>query len=166
MASGLAGNVRIEDDRSGGAVIFSEALEKVSAQLAESIVRDGEGATKFIRINVHGAAEYGEARRLAFSIANSPLFKTAMYGGDPNWGRIMSAMGASGIDVTPGGVMVKIQGMPVFSKGAPHGANDEKLRELLKRKDVDVEVDLERGDASAAVLTCDFSPQYVVLNSA
>lgn len=125
---------------------FSRALGAVCLELAKSIVRDGEGASKFIRIRVKGAASVSEAKRSALSIANSNLFKCAMYGSSANIiGRIVAAIGASGVPAQEEGLSIK------FSS--------------LKKRDVDIEVGLGRGKAGAAVYTCDLSPEYVKINA-
>jgi glutamate N-acetyltransferase/amino-acid N-acetyltransferase len=165
LASGLAGNSVIESIGSKEARIFEKALNGVTGTLAEQIVRDGEGASKFIEIIVRGAADRTEARRLAFAVANSPLFKAAIYGEDPNWGRIVSAIGAAGVALDPDRVEVKLQGECVFKGGAACGADRDTLAELLRRYDVAVSVGLDRGAGEARVLTCDLTPQYVDLNS-
>lgn len=165
LASGAAGNSIIEREDSADAILFRKALDDVTAKLAEKIVRDGEGASKFIEIIVGGASDRDEAKRLAFAVANSPLFKTAIYGEQPNWGRILSALGASGVDLDPKGTRVLLQGQCVFQKGGASGADEDKLEELLKRGVIRVEINLERGKGEAKILTCDLTPQYVDLNS-
>jgi glutamate N-acetyltransferase/amino-acid N-acetyltransferase len=165
LASGVAGNGIIEREDSAEAILFKKALDDVTAKLAEKIVRDGEGASKFIEIIVAGASDRNEAKRLAFAVANSPLFKTAIYGEQPNWGRVLSALGASGVDLDPKGTRVLLQGQCVFQKGGASGADEDKLEELLKREVIRVEINLERGKGEAKILTCDLTPQYVDLNS-
>lgn len=164
LASGLAGNAPIERPDSGEAGLFSRALDEVTSQLAEKIARDGEGASKFVEIIVRGAKDRAEARRLGFAVANSPLFKTAMYGEDPNWGRILSALGAAGVDFRPDEVDLVLQGIRVFRGGLPCGADEAQLRQLLRGETIRVEVGLARGSAEERVLTCDLTPQYVELN--
>lgn len=166
LASGLAGNPLIERTDSEGARTLSEALDEVTSALAEKIVRDGEGASRFIEIALSGARDGDEARVLAFAVADSPLFKTAVYGGDPNWGRILSALGAAGIPLDPGSVEVRLQGVSVFRRGSPAGADEAELRRLMARGDVRVEIILGRGTASERVITCDLTPEYAELNKA
>lgn len=164
LASGLAGNPAIENSSSAEGRAFVAALDEVASELAEMIVRDGEGASKFIEILVRGARNAAEARRIGFAVANSPLFKTAMYGEEPNWGRILSSVGASGVEIQPRDVVVSLQGECVFRHGAPAGADDEKLRESMKREDITVEISVGGGAAQERILTCDFTPEYVDLN--
>ncbi|MFA5090940.1 MAG: bifunctional glutamate N-acetyltransferase/amino-acid acetyltransferase ArgJ [Candidatus Omnitrophota bacterium] len=126
--------------------VFKKALSAVCRELAEMIVRDAEGATKFIRIKVCGAGSFNEARRAALYIANSSLFKTAMYGQNPNFGRIVSALGASRIGVKE--KKIKIKSSP------------------LHKRDISIEVHLGRGSSSALVCTSDLSPEYIKINAA
>ncbi|MCX6357100.1 MAG: bifunctional glutamate N-acetyltransferase/amino-acid acetyltransferase ArgJ [Candidatus Aureabacteria bacterium] len=164
LANGRAGNQPITSPDSADARLFARALDEVTAALAEKIVRDGEGASKFVEITVRGARDSREARRLGFAVANSPLFKTAMYGEDPNWGRILSSLGAADIDFDPASVELILQGHRVFRAGAPVAADDASLKKSLKGGDIRIEVIMERGSAAERVLTCDLTPQYVDLN--
>jgi glutamate N-acetyltransferase/amino-acid N-acetyltransferase len=166
LASGLAGNRPIERSDSRAGRLFARALDEVTAELAEKIVLDGEGASKLIEIVVRCARDAEEARRLGFAIANSPLFKTAMYGEDPNWGRILSAVGGAGVDFEPERVSVTLQGRCVFRRGAPAGASEEALRARMRAQRISVEVGLGRGRAEERILTCDLTPEYVELNKA
>lgn len=124
---------------------FSRALNIVCLELAKMIVRDAEGATKFIRIKVERAKNFTEAKRLALSIANSDLFKAAMYGEDPNFGRIVAGIGASGIDVKEKDLRIKLS--------------------PLNKKDITVDVSINRGKSSAIVYTSDLTPEYVKINA-
>lgn len=143
LANGMAGNRRISS--STDTLKFAAVLEFVCLQLAKMMVRDGEGATKFITINVRGARSFEEARTAALAIANSNLFKTAVYGQNPNFGRIAAAVGASGIDVSESGLKVKL---------GP-----------LEGKEVSVDVGLSRGKASCTVYTSDLTPEYIKINA-
>jgi len=164
LASGLAGNTVIERGDSKAGQLFSSALDEITATLAEKIVRDGEGASKFIEIMVRGARDRSEAKRLGFAVANSPLFKTAMYGEEPNWGRILSALGGSDVALRPERVSVVLQGKRVFRRGAPAGVPEGVLRARMKTRRISVEIILERGRAEERILTCDLTPDYVKLN--
>lgn len=166
LANGLAKNRTIEEPDSPEGRLFAAALGRITGLLAEKIVRDGEGASKFLEIIVRGARSQDEAKRLGFAIANSPLFKSAMYGEEPNWGRILSALGAAGVDLEPERVRVLLQGETVFNRGSPGGADEEVLRALIRGEDIAVEVFLERGSGEARILGCDLSPHYVDINSA
>ncbi|RJP28195.1 MAG: bifunctional glutamate N-acetyltransferase/amino-acid acetyltransferase ArgJ [Candidatus Omnitrophota bacterium] len=143
LANSLAGNKLIDKGAAFG--IFTKALNTVCLELAKLIVRDGEGATKFIRINVNGAKSYGQARKGALAIANSDLFKTAIYGQNPNFGRIVASLGASGILL-----------------------NEDKIRikaSSLAKKDINIDVYLGAGKYSATVYTSDLTPEYIKINA-
>jgi glutamate N-acetyltransferase / amino-acid N-acetyltransferase len=164
LASGEAGAVEIqagsEDCRS-----LQAALTRVCVSLAKQIARDGEGATRLVEITVRGAADDADAERAAKTVATSPLVKTAIFGGDPNWGRILAAVGRSGARVDPecadlwlGGIQLVAHGMPLaFDAGA--------ARAVLKAPDVPITVDLGLGAGQATVWTCDFSYKYVEINA-
>lgn len=164
LAGGLAGNAPIERSDSKAGRMFARALDEVTATLAEKIVLDGEGASKLIEIVVRGARDAGEAKRIGFAIADSPLFKTAMYGEEPNWGRILSAAGGAGVELKPERVGVFLQGKRVFRRGAPAGVSEETLRARMKAQRIGVEITLGRGRAEERILTCDLTPDYVELN--
>lgn len=164
LAGGLAGNAPIERSDSKAGRLFARALDEVTAKLAEKIVLDGEGASKLVEIVVRGARDGDEAKRLGFAIANSPLFKTAMYGEEPNWGRILSAAGGSGVDLKPERVSVILQGKCVFRRGAPAEASEDALRARMRTKRIGVELIVGRGRAEERILTCDLTPDYVELN--
>jgi len=164
LAGGLAGNAPIERSNSRAGRLFARALDEVTAALAEQIVLDGEGASKLVEIVVRGARDVEEAKRIGFAIANSPLFKTAMYGEEPNWGRILSAVGGAGVPLKPEKVSVVLQGRCVFRRGAPTGMSEGALRARIRAKRVSVEVGLGRGKAEERILTCDLTPDYVELN--
>ncbi|MEJ2745915.1 MAG: bifunctional glutamate N-acetyltransferase/amino-acid acetyltransferase ArgJ, partial [bacterium] len=164
LASGLAGNAAIERSGSRAGRMFARALDKVTATLAETIVLDGEGASKLVEILVRGARDRSEARRIGFAIANSPLFKTAMYGEEPNWGRVLSSAGSAGVGLNPERVSVMLQGKCVFRRGAPAGVSEEALRKRMRTKRIEVEIGLGRGRVEERILTCDLTPEYVELN--
>lgn len=164
LANGLAGNTPLTRAASDDVRRFAEALDEVTGKLAEMIVRDGEGASKFVEIVVRGARDAAEAKRLGFAVANSPLVKTAIYGRDPNWGRVLSSLGAAGVDFTQDSVELFLQGRRVFGNGAPAEADEAALRKLFEESDVKIEVRLSRGEARERILTCDLTPDYVELN--
>jgi glutamate N-acetyltransferase/amino-acid N-acetyltransferase len=128
------------------------------------IVRDGEGATKFVEVTVRGAASERDAALAAFAIANSPLCKTAIFGGDANWGRVAMAIGKSGAVVDPGAFDVVFAGIPTCIAGTAIAFDEDAAAKALGRSDVDVLVDLHVGEASATVWTCDLSYEYVRIN--
>ena len=134
--------------------------------LAKLIVRDGEGATKFLEITVRGAASFAEAKTAAMAVAKSPLVKTAFFGQDPNWGRILCAVGYSGAKVNPDKATLALGGIIVAKNGMNAPVADAKaLQKVMAGKDIVVEIELAAGDAAATVWTCDFSYEYVKINA-
>ena len=164
LANGAAGNSPLLREDSDGARGFAEALDRVTGALAEMIVRDGEGASRFVEILIRGARDAAEAKRLGFAVANSPLVKTAIFGRDPNWGRILSSLGAAGVDFAQDALELFLQGRRVFGNGAPAGADEAELGKLLEGPNVRIEAVLSRGAAQERILTCDLTPDYVELN--
>ena len=144
---------------------FEEGLEEVCRQLAMSIARDGEGATKFVEIRVREAASFENARRVAKSIANSPLVKTAICGEEFNWGRIICAAGYSGVQFDPEKVAMSLNGIPAFRNGAPVASARGRAEKAMKAHDIEIEIKLGTGKAEAKVWTCDFSHRYVDINA-
>jgi glutamate N-acetyltransferase/amino-acid N-acetyltransferase len=146
---------------------FRDALKNVCLGLAKKIVMDGEGATKLIEINVKGAKTVKDAKKVAKTVANSQLVKTAFYGEDPNWGRIMAAVGRSGVKIKQEKVNIKIQGFLVVKNGVEAKGFDEAiLKEALKPKEIKVEIDLNLGKAETIFYTSDLTIEYVKINSA
>ena len=143
-----------------------DALRQVCEPLAIGIVRGGEGATKLITVNVVGAASNEEARRAARAIANSPLVKTAIHGGDPNWGRLVAVAGRSGSAFRMDGAAIRIGGIELFANGAPHDERAPQAAEYLAGKDITVEVDMGTGGAGRSHMwTCDLTAEYVKINA-
>lgn len=161
MANGKAEN-RIIKEGSSDFRKFSSCLKEICLELAKMIVRDGEGATKFIKINVAGSKSLSEAKRLAFSVANSNLFKCAMFGSDPNWGRIMAALGSVDSQARPEKIDVMLNKRAVVKKGAPVAVNK---KGFLKSPEITVDVNLNMGKYSASVYTSDLSYGYVRINT-
>ena len=162
MANGASG-AEANDDQSIGE--FEKGVTLVCAELAKLIARDGEGATKFVEITVCGAVDFKSARSAAKSIANSPLVKTAIFGQEANWGRILCAVGYSGVLFNPDEVTLCINGITVFRKGKPVSASREKAENAMKEHDLVIEVKLAEGVERATVWTCDFSHGYVDINA-
>jgi glutamate N-acetyltransferase / amino-acid N-acetyltransferase len=161
MASGASG-VMIDED-SYPALL--DALLAVSRDLALGIVRGGEGATKLIAVTVHDARSRDDARRVARTIANSPLVKTAVHGADPNWGRIVAAAGRSGVMFDVDRATVHVGGVLLFENGLPHDDAAPQAGEHLKNPDVRIDVSLGTGGgAGATIWTCDLSAEYVRIN--
>jgi glutamate N-acetyltransferase / amino-acid N-acetyltransferase len=162
LASGASG-VRFGD---ADVIALARALQAACEPLAVGIVRGGEGATKLITVRVTGAKSNEDARRTARAIANSPLVKTAVHGGDPNWGRLVAVAGRSGSAFSLDRAAVRIGPIELFSHGAPHDERAPDAAEYLTGKDVELEVDLGTGGAGASRMwTCDLSAEYVRINA-
>jgi glutamate N-acetyltransferase/amino-acid N-acetyltransferase len=144
---------------------FAEALRAVCASLAEQIVRDGEGAKHLVRLQITGAKSVDEARTIARSIANSPLVKTAWAGCDPNWGRILSSVGKSGVAVDPEIINIFFGPQQVCRKGVAHPFDEKQAHEYLKQPEYEIRVELGRGKSSLEFLTCDLTAEYVSINA-
>jgi glutamate N-acetyltransferase/amino-acid N-acetyltransferase len=144
---------------------FTTALAEVCQSLALQIVADGEGAQRVIEIEVRHAKSEAAARRIAETIATSPLVKTAFAGGDPNWGRIFAAAGRSGVKFDPALVDIKMAGIPVLRRGQPREFNERAASNKLLAEHVPLIVDLRAGDATARYWTCDFTAEYVRINA-
>jgi glutamate N-acetyltransferase / amino-acid N-acetyltransferase len=144
---------------------FLDGLRAVCRELALGIVRGGEGATKLVTVIVGGAATTAEARQAAKAIANSPLVKTAIHGGDPNWGRLIAVAGRAGVGFDLERAAVRIGSTVLFENGHPHDEAAPEAAEYLKGTDLTVSVDLGVGSASSTVWTCDLSAEYVRINA-
>lgn len=152
---------------SAGLAAFRAALETVCGELARAIVRDGEGATRMVSIVVGGAASEAEAERVGFAVAESPLVKTAVFAGDPNWGRILAAVGRAGIaDLDVSRVRIHLDDYLVAEHGGRAAAYEEtEAAARMARDEVTIRIHLGRGDATATVWTCDLSYEYVRINA-
>lgn len=164
LANGEAGAPAIQKDSKAHRA-FTTALEEVCQSLALQIVADGEGAQRVIEIEVRHAKSESAARRIAETIATSPLVKTAFAGGDPNWGRIFAAAGRSGVKFDPALVDIQMAGIPVLRRGQPLDFNERAASNKLLAEHVPVVVDLHAGDARARYWTCDFTAEYVRINA-
>ncbi|HID21213.1 MAG TPA: bifunctional glutamate N-acetyltransferase/amino-acid acetyltransferase ArgJ, partial [Planctomycetaceae bacterium] len=162
LANGASGReLRSEEDVQQ----FREMLDGVTCELARAIVRDAEGAEHFVTVRVRGAQSPDQAKRIAQTIANDVLVKTAITGNDPNWGRIVSCCGRTGVELTERDVTLSINGNLIFQAGSPADYDEQAVRESMSRGDVDLDVQLSLGDASAEVWTSDLTQEYVRLNS-
>jgi glutamate N-acetyltransferase/amino-acid N-acetyltransferase len=157
MANGLAGDV--PDDT------FESALEKLCIYLAKRLASDGEGATKLIEMTVSGAADLSQARKAAKAVVSSSLVKAAVYGADPNWGRIMAAVGWSGAEVKESKFDLYVGKIAVVKSGKPLPFDKSAVIALLKDKEVSFSANLNLGEAKATAWGCDLSPEYVTINS-
>jgi glutamate N-acetyltransferase/amino-acid N-acetyltransferase len=165
FATKAAKNPQITDANSGEIADFKKALREVALGLAKMIVIDGEGAKKLIEIEVAGASNKKQAKEVAFAIANSPLVKTAIAGCDPNWGRIVMAVGKSCSETSPEKLIVKIGDYQLTKDGAKHPDYVEKLvHEYLKNSEVKIFVDLAIGQEKSTVWTCDLNEEYIKIN--
>jgi len=161
LANGASGVKPNEKERK----IIQEVLCWVMEDLAEQIVHDGEGARKLITIRVQGAADEQSAERIARSIANSPLVKTAIGGSDPNWGRIISAAGNSGVAFDPSKVDIYMQGIAVCQGGVATDFEEDHLKEKLNGIDCTIKFVINgNGNASARFWTCDLTEKYIEIN--
>lgn len=165
LANGLAKNNVITGEDSPLADVFELALTQVCLYLAKSIARDGEGATRLIEATVAGAATESDARLAARAIVGSSLVKTAVYGGDPNWGRIVAAVGRSGADVKESNIDVEIGPVQVLKGGRPLDYNEADVVAVFRESEVPIKVNLNLGEESATAWGCDLTPEYVKINS-
>jgi glutamate N-acetyltransferase/amino-acid N-acetyltransferase len=158
MANGLAGKVKLPQ--------FERELFQVCEYLTREIARNGEGVTKLITVDVGGAKTAAQAKRVAKLVANSPLVKTAVYGSDPNWGRVIMAVGKSfDPSIEPAKVNIRFGATAVFKKGSPVDCDLEALRKYLSQPEVSIGVELGIGKASARVWGCDLTEGYVKENA-
>jgi len=163
LANGLAGNGALSSEDWEA---FSNGLSQVMGDLARMIVRDGEGATKLVRVEVKNAASQVDARRAARTVANSILVKTAIYGQDPNWGRIMAALGRSGIDLIEERVDIWIDQVRIVARGLGRGPDVEKqASDIMTGKEFTLTIDLHQGGHHDTILTCDLTHNYVTINA-
>ncbi len=165
LANGEAGNRLLASAGDPGYGEFYAALEYVLVRLSKMIVMDGEGATKFVEIQVNGAASEQAAERAARAIANSNLVKTAIHGEDANWGRILAAIGYSGIEFDPAAVEIFFGDVPILGRNYAIDFSEEAAKQVLSRKEITVRVELHAGSAGAVFWTCDLSKDYVAINA-
>jgi glutamate N-acetyltransferase/amino-acid N-acetyltransferase len=166
FANGAAGNAPLRSAHGPGAGAFAAALAEVCVELVRALARDGEGATRLVTVTVRGARTPAQAERAAKRIANSVLVKTALFGGDPNWGRILQTVGAGRIELDLARAEVRWAGVPVFRGGRSAGpAARRRAGAAMAKPELDVVVDLARGRAQATVWTCDLSYDYVRINA-
>ena len=167
IATGRAGHAPINDLTAGDGATFKAALVDLAQQLAQAIVRDGEGATKFITVRIEGGASVSECRKVGYAIAHSPLVKTAFFASDPNLGRILAAVGYAGIDdLDQTRIDLFLDDVHVVAGGGRHpDYREEHGQRVMKQSEITVRVDLHRGASSATVWTCDLSVDYVKINA-
>ena len=165
MANGVSEMAPILSTDSDGYASFVKGLMLVATELAKGIVRDGEGATRFVEITVRGARTRAEAKTVAMSVAQSMLVKTAIYGQDANWGRIVCAVGYSGVPLDPSRVGVWLDDLELVRGGAPFNVDEERASQILAQPEIPIAIDLGEGDERATVWTCDLSHDYVSINA-
>jgi len=167
IATAKAENSVITDSYSTDADTFYAALVEVMQYLAHAIVRDGEGATKFISVDVEQGETAAECRQVAYTVAHSPLVKTAMFASDPNWGRILAAVGRSGLtDFDLSKINIYLGDVCIIRTGEPaEEYTEEAGQAVMDQEEIDIKVELGRGDANDTVWTCDFSYDYVKINA-
>jgi glutamate N-acetyltransferase/amino-acid N-acetyltransferase len=145
--------------------LFTEALEQLLVTLSKLIVMDGEGATKFVEIRMQGAATENEADCAARAVANSNLVKTALHGEDANWGRILAAIGYSGIAFDPALVTICFGNVPILGQNYAIDFSEPLAKHVLSQREIVITIDLHKGDAAATFWTCDLSREYVAINA-
>jgi glutamate N-acetyltransferase/amino-acid N-acetyltransferase len=166
FATGKAGNAQLATIEDEGADAFETALTDLCRQLAQLVVRDGEGATKFVAVTVEGAESNGSAHRVAMSIANSPLVKTAIAGEDANWGRVVMAVGKAGESADRDKLSISFGATQVARDGlAVEGYDEAPVAAHLKGSDIEIGVDLGLGEGRATVWTCDLTHGYISINA-
>ncbi len=167
MATGASGHPAITDRNGEAFAALCEAVDRVCMELARAIMKDGEGATKLVEVLVKEAADVAEARQVAYTIAHSPLVKTALFASDPNWGRILAAVGRAGLeDLDINAIRIWLDDVSIVKDGGRDPDYTEAAGQtVLDRDEFVIRVDLCRGDAEARVLTCDLSYDYVKINA-
>ncbi|RLD11794.1 MAG: ornithine acetyltransferase [Chlamydiae bacterium] len=160
LANGASNVALTEDDK----ITFNEALESVCIDLAKMIVRDGEGATKFVAVIAEGCKTENDADKIARSIANSPLVKTALYGCNPNWGRVVAAAGKSGVSFDQNKLDVYFNGVLTVKNGLKANADPKILKKEFEKQGIEITVNINSGNSQATIWTCDLSHKYVDIN--
>lgn len=165
LASSAAGNAPIDRTDTADYRAFANALTHVCVHLAKEIARDGEGATKLVTVRVSGAATVADARKIAKTVAESPLVKTALFGNDPNWGRILAAAGRAGVRFDPKRTTAYLAGVCIFAHGSPTVFDAPALSQAMAVKELTIHVNIGAGEAEARFYTCDFSYDYIKINA-
>jgi glutamate N-acetyltransferase/amino-acid N-acetyltransferase len=167
VATGAAGGALLDDPAAPAVRALAADLTALCRTLAQAIVRDGEGATRFVTVTVDGGATNAEALAVAYAVAESPLVKTALFAGDPNWGRILAAIGRSGIgDLDVDGVTLWLGDVLVAERGGvAEGYREADGARVMAEPEISIRIDLGRGDAVERVWTTDLSYEYVKINA-
>jgi len=164
LANGMAENAEISEGTEE-ARLFESALDHVVITLAKMIARDGEGATKLVEIEVTGAATHNDAVIAARSVANSNLVKTAIHGEDANWGRILAALGYSGVELFPEQIELRMNNLPILGKGYKILIDEVKAKEALSKNEISLSIELNQGVGTATFWTCDLTKEYININA-
>ena len=163
LANGAAGPQQLS---SADLVLVGDAVREVAMELAQAIPADGEGATHLVTIDVTGCASHDEAHAIAKTVAESPLVKTAIAGGDPNWGRIVSAAGYAGVPFHPGRITLRLNGTLLYAQGAPVEFDATAVSKSIRdNRDTRIELQFDRGDTQLRFWTTDLTAEYVRLNA-
>ena len=163
LANGAAGNAKITAEDADYEA-FKATLAEICKGLSQHIASDGEGATKFLTVHVMGTKSFADAKTIAMSVAKSPLVKTAFFGEDPNWGRVICAVGYAGVPMNPETTVVKFGGIPVYAHGVGADYDEAALKKVMGEHDIVIDIDMGMGTQEATVWTCDFSYEYVKIN--
>ena len=163
LANGAAGNAKITAEGADYEA-FKATLAEICKGLSQRIASDGEGATKFLTVHVTGTKSFADAKTIAMSVAKSPLVKTAFFGEDPNWGRVICAVGYAGVPMNPETTVVKFGGIPVYVHGVGADYDEAALKKVMGEHDIVVDIDMGMSTQEATVWTCDFSYEYVKIN--
>ena len=163
LANGAAGNAKITAEGADYEA-FKATLAEICQGLSQRIASDGEGATKFLTVHVTGTKSFADAKTIAMSVAKSPLVKTAFFGEDPNWGRVICAVGYAGVPMNPETTVVKFGGIPVYAHGVGADYDEAALKKVMGEHDIVIDIDMGMGTQEATVWTCDFSYEYVKIN--
>ncbi len=165
LANGMADNKNISFSSKSALTVFQKALDHVTQQMAKAIVKDGEGATKFIQIEVLEAKSILDAKKIARSVADSPLVKTAINGEDPNWGRIVSAAGYAGVKLDESKIKLFINKTLIFKNGLPVTPTPKNLANQMKKEEILIQLYLGLGKEVSTMWTCDLSKEYIKINA-
>jgi glutamate N-acetyltransferase/amino-acid N-acetyltransferase len=165
LANGMAGNKNISFSSKSELALFQKALDHVTQQMAKAIVKDGEGASKFVQIDVLGAKTVSDAKKIARSVAESPLVKTAINGEDPNWGRIVSAAGYAGVKLEESKIQLFINKTLIFKNGLPVIPTPINLPTQMKKEEILIQLHLGIGNGATTMWTCDLSKEYIRINA-
>lgn len=163
LANGLAGNREITEKNEDYGLFYTVLL-KLCQGIARQIASDGEGATKFLTIHVSGTKSFADAKKVGMSVARSPLVKTAFFGEDPNWGRVIAAVGYAEAPMDPEKTVVSFGGIPVYAHAVPVPFDGEAMKRVMAEHDIVIDIDMGLGGEDATVWTCDFSYDYVKIN--